>query len=176
MHRKKRCELESTNFQCKICGKQYKHMREHQQGIKYECKYCGKNFGRRDTLLRHAQILHKVYQKIDFEAASSQSVKSLKCQMCNMDFGMEKEKFYSHLAYKVCQQAGMGNAGLDEENKFPCNLCEKSDVEKSSLMKHIRWKHKSPSPNLTCSLCIVTFSYKKTLVKHQRIIHGIMNN
>ena len=75
---KERSELESANFQCKICGKQYKHaislkkhMREHQQGIKYECKYCGKNFGRRDTLLRHAQILHKVYQKIDFEAASS---------------------------------------------------------------------------------------------------------
>ena len=92
-------------------------------------------------------------QKIDFEAASSQSVKSLKCQMCNMDFGMEKENFYSNLAYKVCQQAGMGNAGLDEENKFPCDLCEKSYVEKSSLMKHIRWKHKSPSPKLQPLYC-----------------------
>ena len=56
--------------------------------------------------------------------------------------------------------AGMGNAGLDEENKFPCDLCEKSYVEKCSLMKHIRWKHKSPSPKLTCSICTVTFSYK----------------
>ena len=150
---KSKKEIQAKDFQCKICGKQYKyafnlkrHMSEHQEEDRYDCKYCGKSFARRDTLLRHAQILHKVYQKIDFEAASSQSVKSFKCQMCNMDFGMEKQKFNAHLAFKVCQQSRFGKADLDEENRFACDHCEKSYVEKTSLLKHIRWKHQRSIP------------------------------
>ena len=150
---KSKKEFQPKGFQRKICGKLYKysfnlkrHMREHQEEDRYECKYCGTRFARRDTLSRHAQILHKVYKKIDFEEASSQSVKSLKCLMCKMDFGMEKQKFNAHLAFKVCQQSGFGKASLDEENRFACDHCEKSYVEKTSLLKHIRWKHQRSIP------------------------------
>ena len=64
-----------------------RHMKKHETDpVKHKCRFCGKTFERMDKLLRHAQTSHKAYHKIDFQAASSNCIESLKCQICSLDF------------------------------------------------------------------------------------------
>ena len=176
-------ETESEVYhKCVTCEKQYKyplhlerHLKKHEEkAVKHECKYCGKSFERLDTLLRHAQTLHKVYHKINFEAASSACIESMKCQICSLDFGDEKEKLYAHVASKVCHTKS-NKVFLDKEDRYACTQCEKSYIDKDSLVKHIRWKHSSITPKFTCSLCNINFSYKSTLGRHRKKVHGSTN-
>ena len=114
--------------------------------VQHESKFCGKTFQRKDKLLRHAQTLHKAFHKVDFEAASSSFNESMKCQMCCMDFGTEKEKLYAHIASKVCL-AKISNVSLNKDDPYACmHSMRKSYLDKDSLMKHTRWKHSSNNP------------------------------
>ena len=55
-------------------------------------------FEMRDVeLLAKLKMKQNEPKKEEKKRASFQSVKSLKCKMCNMDFGMEKENFLSSL-------------------------------------------------------------------------------
>ena len=94
----------------------------------------------------------------------------MKCQICSMDFGTEKEKLYAHIASKVCL-AKINNVSLSKDDRYACTKCEKSYLDKDSLMKHTRWKHSSNNPMYKCSLCNIDFKYKSTLVRHQKKVH-----
>ena len=165
------------DYCCNICNKTYtlpqnlqRHMKVHQDKEEdeiFKCKYCDKKFSRKDNKLRHEQSIHNSYQ-INFTAAGSQS--SLKCNICNFDFGDDKEKLFAHLSAKVCES---NKFTLDEDHRFECDLCDKSYLGKDDLVKHMRWKHSKEKVKLNCKLCTSKFQYNSTLVRHMKKIHGV---
>ena len=88
-----------------------------------------------------------------------------------MGFGAEKEKLFAHITSKVCYAEGR-KFSLNEDDKFECDLCEKSYLDKESLVKHIRWKHGPKKPRIKCKVCNVEFGYNSTLVRHMKKFHS----
>ena len=165
---------------CKICAKEFKHgtsLKRHQKCLQeledsFKCKYCDKVYKRKDNLQRHSQRIHNKH-RINFDAAASNNDDPLKCPICSKTFEQKnKEIFFAHIASKICHDIN-NKLNLNENNKFECDQCEKTYLDKDTLMKHIRWKHASIKIKINCKLCTVTFSYKSTLVRHMKKIHGI---
>ena len=168
----------STENKCSFCDKVFlhsftlnRHMQKHEDPNIFKCKFCDKSFSRKDILTRHEQAMHRSYQ-IDFTAAGQNTTeqKTLRCQMCSMDFGDNRESFFAHLSAKICQRKT--RIELDEEHRFECNLCTKKYVDRDSLVKHMRWKHSNNREKYACNLCTSKFQHKSSLDRHLKKLHG----
>ena len=165
-------------YKCRFCDKKFlysytlnRHMEKHEKVPQlFKCRFCDKSFRRKDILRRHEQIMHRSYQ-IDFTAAGQASTDSLKCKMCSQDFGDNKESFFAHLSAKACQRK-TNSFKLDEEHRFECNVCTKKYLDRDSLVKHIRWKHRDKE-EFNCNMCSSKFQHKSSLVRHSKKIHAI---
>ena len=164
---------------CPICeqnlkhGTTYKrHMKQHEEGDteSFDCDQCDKKYNRKDNLSRHKQRIHHIFT-IDFDAAVEECKDTLVCKICSSDFGSDREKYCAHIASKVCHD---NRFELDDQEKFKCDICDKSYFSKDTLLKHVRWKHgtNKTSSNFKCEICDVSFCYKSTLVRHKRKLHG----
>jgi hypothetical protein len=102
-------KTKASTHQCPVCDKMYnrafsleRHMTEHEvNNIIFKCKHCDKMYNRKDNFVRYEQKNHHLYP-FDFDAAASQSTNSLKCHICCLGFGAEKEKLFAHITSKVC--------------------------------------------------------------------------
>ena len=91
--------------------------------------------------------------------------------MCSDDFGTDNNKFELHLVSKACKDKDK-IVEIDENDKFKCDLCDRSYSDMNSLQNHIRWKHNNSTRDFKCSFCEASFSYKSSLVRHIRKSHN----
>ena len=169
---------------CSLCSKVFTHIksferhnREHSENSteSFECEHCDKKYTRKDNLLKHEQRIHGFY-KIDFErAASFSSINNMfKCPLCLASFGEEKERFFAHIASKVCHKDPnyKHDTDITEDLRFKCQLCEKSYSNKDSLKRHARWKHDKNIKKFECNSCKMTFNYESSLKRHIKKSHA----
>ena len=169
---------------CSLCSKVFthiksfeRHKREHSENNteSFECAHCDKKYKRKDNLLKHEQRIHSFF-KIDFERAASFSCidNMFKCPLCLASFGKEKERFFAHIASKVCHKDPnyKHDTDITEDLRFKCQLCEKSYSNKDSLERHARWKHGEKIKKFQCNFCKVTFNYKSSLKRHIKKSHA----
>ena len=169
---------------CSLCSKVFTHIksferhnREHSENSteSFECEHCDKKYTRKDNLLKHEQRIHGFY-KIDFErAASFSSINNMfKCPLCLAFFGEEKERFFAHIASKVCHKDPnyKHDTDITEDLRFKCQLCEKSYSNKDSLKRHARWKHDKNIKKFECNFCKMTFNYESSLKRHIKKLHA----
>ena len=120
---------------CSLCSKVFIHIKSFKRHNKehsgnntenFECEHWDKKYTRNDNLLKHEQKINGFY-KIDFErAASFSSINNMfKCPLCLASFGEEKERFFAHIASKVCHKDPNYKHGTDitEDLRFKCQLC-----------------------------------------------------
>ena len=130
---------QASKFVCSFCGKSYAHqvsLKRHSlvhdiEKKKVECDRCGKAFKRVDSMWRHKENIHKLYN-MNIELLKTD--KKNQCQMCHVTF-RNKDMFVSHMTMRAC------SFQLTEKDKFRCELCDKSYVYKFDLSRHIKKVH-----------------------------------
>ena len=169
---------------CSLCSKVFTHIksferhnREHSEDNteSFECEHCDKKYKRKDNLLKHEHRIHGFY-KIDFEraAAFSSNNNIFKCPLCLASFGNEKERFFAHIASKVCHEDinHKHDTDITEDLRFKCQLCEKSYSDKDSMKRHVRWKHDKKIKKFECDFCDMIFNYKSSLKRQIKNSHA----
>ena len=136
----KTSKIEGSNFKCSVCGLVYAHqvsLKRHTQQIhdskseRFKCDDCIKTFGRKDNLWRHRVKVHKLLN-IDIEYLNSKS--SNRCSMCRMVF-KNKDLLLTHLSLQACF------VKISDDEKYQCEMCDKSYIYKSDLNRHRNKKH-----------------------------------
>ena len=169
--------ISETSEMCNQCNKVFhyksslkRHIRIHDNEQKvFSCKNCDKTFTRKDSMFKHRERVHKLFN-YNFDAITTDSSGNFACTMCKAGFQKNIEAFKTHLSTKVCMRED-DNLAVDEEGKFKCYHCDKSFADISSLNRHISVKHKK-SEEFQCHLCKKIFSYKSTLKKHMKKSHS----
>jgi len=140
--------LLSAKFSCSLCPAKFKsasllvqHNNLH-QGLKpFKCLECPCSYPLKLSLSKHMQLKHNPDYKAKSTPPSSQ------CEQCGKQF-----KFKHSL--KVHQFSHSG------QNKFPCNLCEKTLSSRQTLNDHINAIHSNIKP-FKCSTCFKKFVSEK---------------
>ena len=157
---------------CLICGKVFthksslaRHAKTHEtKVVNYSCDQCDKIFSREDNLFQHRERIHGLF-KISLDAIVDSGT-GFKCEMCKAKFGKDREALETHIIKKVCIEKE-NKIEINKDGCYLCSKCDKVFLDKSSLIRHQKCKHKEGVFNtFKCSLCEKTFSYKCTLKKH----------
>lgn len=171
--------MDDESFEkCTECGKVYRHkisLKRHMKVHKdapdsFDCDLCNKKFTRNDSLFKHRERVHHLWN-VNLEAVRKKFKNKLICPMCSDDFGTDNNKFELHLVSKACKDKDK-IVEIDENDKFKCDLCDRSYSDMNSLQNHIRWKHNNSTRDFKCSFCEASFSYKSSLVRHIRKSHN----
>ena len=165
-------------FKCEVCGKTYKyeclltlHIEKHEEKLKgFFCDDCNAKFTRKDNLYKHRERVHGRYN-INFDAAKETFTDSGGiCKLCEIDFDSDFDKFAAHLARRSCKEKK--EFKVNSEERFQCEICEKSYLDINSLRRHINWKHKNSEPTkFDCELCKVSYAHPSSLARHVRKMH-----
>jgi uncharacterized Zn-finger protein len=138
-------------MKCLECGKTYAskyhltvHMKDRHNGSYHKCEECGKQFKFKTSLRKHQRSVH---EGEDFET------NIFFCDICEKGFKY-KNSLEAHIIY----------GHLKEKKRFPCDICNKSFVRHSLMLRH-RTRHSKVKP-MSCVHCAKTFSRKYLLREH----------
>lgn len=172
-------DLPKNEVKCPQCKKMFKHgislrrhIKQHETNSEtFICSDCSKKFTRKDNLFKHRERIHKLYN-IHLPAARAKFKESSLCDICCVDFGSDCKRFESHLISRSCNKK-QEEVHLNSQDRFQCNFCEKSYVDKDSWRRHFEWKHRTTKPReFKCAQCQVNFAYESSLVRHVRKSHA----
>lgn len=145
------------NLTCVFCGKPlrdwYKlenHLRTHTKERPYSCEVCEKSFAEPNTLKKHASI----HVRMNYPRPPPVVTKCLWCS--DRDF-----RSLSHLHNHIRTHI--------REKPFPCQSCQKTFADSSTLRKHERVHLEFKLLVYQCSQCGKQFSLKESLVSHMKI-------
>ena len=127
-------------------------------------------FTRKDNLYKHKARIHGEYN-INFNAAEETFKDSGGvCKLCEIDFGSDFDKFKAHLFRRSCKDKK--ECEVNDLERYQCEICDKSYLDKDSLKRHINWKHKiSEQTKFECELCKVSYAHHSSLARHIRKMH-----
>ena len=91
--------------------------------------------------------------------------------MCSSDFGSDHNKFETHLVSKLCMNKD-NIVEINDQDRYQCDLCERSYAHKDELNRHIGWKHMTTAKEFKCKDCEASFLYKSSLKRHRKKAHG----
>ena len=149
-------------FRCLLCNKSYlsslyhfqRHIASHvRPGValypdnirKHGCELCGLTFKTKGKLKNHQVIKH------------FREVKRFQCNLCSKSFHLisylTKHK-KNHLGLKPCV----------------CKVCGLSYTQPGNLKAHMR---NHTGDMFSCDLCAKSYTEKRALVKHKRIVHHV---
>ncbi|GFU33501.1 zinc finger protein [Nephila pilipes] len=173
---KHNCNDSSKMFKCELCLMEFKyknnldrHMKCHNRN---NCKICNEQFTKRKALCKHLKIVHNI----------TEPEKLYICSFCGKNF-TKRESLNVHMKKHaigklLCIKCGVMFTKEEEyvehskehvkDTKYECTLCGKKFVRRQQHDQHMLGHEKH-----SCSLCDVTFSTKKMLLKHEQAIHGV---
>ena len=106
---------------------------------------------------------------INLDALRESGNDTFDCKMCGRNFGSE-DLFETHIVSKACQ-TGNNSLNINDEGRYQCDLCERSYVHQSDLLKHLHWKHR-PEKAFHCEKCDKNFYNQYSLSRHEQKLHG----
>ncbi|KFM80773.1 Zinc finger protein 41, partial [Stegodyphus mimosarum] len=148
------------------------HLDRHLNGhTRNNCTICNAQFTKRKALCKHLKTDHSICEP----------EKLYHCSFCEKHFS-KRPSLNAHLKHHaegrlLCIKCGFmcknENAFSDhmkdhlKNSKYECMLCEKKFVRRQQYNQHMMGHERH-----VCSLCDMTFSTKKLLLKHQQSTHG----
>ena len=181
-------------FQCRICSKIVKHIKEHMRvhlnNKTHNCKICSQSFNRTDNLHRHEKSHDKPMQykccsmefKNVLELRNHKEI-HLNCKYCGKSFESSGKRWTHERIHektylcKICKEkfSTSNERNLHrqkhwEEKRFKCQTCNKRFKESAYLNVHKR-THTGEKP-YSCKSCEQQFSQKTGLKQHERIHSG----
>lgn len=149
-------------FKCKQCKEKFKrkvylnnHMRIHYQNDNnknniqpntYECDICKNCYSTYRNIERHIKMHMKCFDVYD-------------CPICEKSFSRQRQ-MNAHILTHVGAKP------------FVCDICNKSYLQKSYLMIHIRDVHELKK-HLACKICHKQFVKISHLIKHENLVHSL---
>jgi KRAB domain-containing zinc finger protein len=141
----KKCQSASSN--CKICGKEVKHLESHMryvhpiEKITVACKICGKTFQKKKSLALHLKVHNKQFE----------------CHLCKKKFSIAS-KLKTHLKVHENSRA------------FQCKICFKSFNDPSTLSQHMKTHDKKNRiKSLKCEHCDYATYTSAQLKSHLKV-------
>ncbi|OXA45230.1 Zinc finger imprinted 3 [Folsomia candida] len=134
------------------CSKTFKtndklttHMVTHEPDAKVKCEVCGKTYKDRRALSFHMSRLHT-------------NRKRPKCDTCHRVF-FDSKKLRRHINTIHSTK---------ERSRFPCTFpgCEKTYLNKSDVVKHVKTEHAENPVQFPCTLCGYEFKTRDSLERH----------
>ena len=124
--------LRTNKFTCKYCTRGFKskaglklHLQQHTNEVMYSCMVCLFRTPQQQNLVKHLATKHK-------KGLDGEDLKANKeCKLCEFKCVAEYQ-LKSHILRKHTDRSDM---------KYKCNDCGYASVEKSALVKHIRFRH-----------------------------------
>ena len=160
-------------WRCKVCEKEYRHevsltrhLKEHDGIEPIPCDLCGKKCKRKYNLYAHKRKVHNAFN-INFKALRNTEEHSNTCKMCGEAFA-SIQQFEAHIVFKVCREQVEAVKAIEE--KYKCDLCDRSYKHKKSLLAHLDWKHRNKK-TYECEICGVVYSHESSLVRHKKKLH-----
>ena len=92
--------------------------------------------------------------------------------MCGQDFKGDSDLFETRIISKACRNT---QANVNDDGRHQCDLCPSSYTKKSSLTRHIDWKH-TPPQIFKCDVCDKTFYNQYSLKRHKKGLHGVLTD
>ena len=122
----------TNQFNCKYCARAFKskaglklHLQQHTNEVMFSCMVCPFRTPQQQNLVKHLATKHK-------KGLSGEDLKANKeCKLCDFKCVAEYQ-LKSHILRKHTDRSDM---------KYKCNDCGYASVEKSALVKHIRFRH-----------------------------------
>ena len=129
------------------------HMKSvHNTKLTYSCHICNAKISDKDYVKKHIETVHE-------------GKKPFKCDVCVCTFRYPS-------ALKVHMKNSHGST-LEERKLWPCEMCKKT-FTRGALKTHIAGLHEERK--YRCDICNVSFAYKHNLKSHNEAIHeGIKN-
>ena len=145
---------ERHSFNCKECGEMFKEKHDlkihigslHKGKEVHSCSQCEKSYFNPKLLVKHEYEVHKL--------------PSLSCQQCAERF-QDKHDLNIHI-------------GAEHEGRevLQCTNCEKSYLDKRSLVRHKYEAHKIPkAKSIKCNLCHFMGVSEFTMQRHMKSVH-----
>ena len=180
-------EGEEVSVDCNMCENSFAgndrlriHMaKKHNRGMhELQCDKCPYKTHRADSLKRHRQALHDIY-----DISSPIDKKSLVCEQCgyttNRPRSMREHLQVVHDGVKyTCELCGKtfsrdGNLKthmqIHSGVMFMCDQCDFTTNRKESLTSHVRFKHMGVK--FPCNLCSGSFTRERDLKRHIDTMH-----
>lgn len=161
-------------FRCSVCKKSFRtsaHLKYHTEehdSIKFTCDICSKDFAKKTVLMKHMKLHSKVKQKcVECEAVfkdeacykqhmnNHANIFPHKCTICNKTFN-SNSSLKKHRT--VIHQASFATS-------FPCDICGKQFMYKSSFNVHIQ-THNKMKKLQECNECQQMFTNQKSFARH----------
>lgn len=111
--------------------KRRKDSRKHQSKIPHMCEMCGKTYLRKDSLMRHFQMLH-----------STAADRTFGCDDCGKWF-VSKPLLFDHIK----------KAHINNKTLHLCAICSKKFTSKKACQYHMETAHGENHQKLQCSIC-----------------------
>ena len=169
-------QVDKKRIECDQCDKSFvhrtsliRHIKSHDQDTQsFACEECKFETNRLDSLARHRRLIHYTFC-INLDALRESGNDTFDCKMCGRNFGSE-DLFETHIVSKACQ-TGNNSLNINDEGRYQCDLCERSYVHQSDLLKHLHWKHR-PGKTFHCEKCDKNFYNQYSLSRHEHKMHG----
>ena len=125
------------------------------------CDQCSKTVTRRDNYWKHRERIHRL-QNVNIEAIMEKE--DNKCNMCKKEFE-NKDLFITCMSLRACFSE------FDTQERFKCQLCDKSFIYKSALNRRKKTIHDEKNKLLKCKICDRVFPYKTPFTRHLKDQH-----